>query len=438
MNSALKTETQDLAPEKHLALPLSTEALAREYRRVRVNSLRLCEPLAIEDFGLQAMANTSPPKWHLAHTTWFFETFVLKPDNPGYEPWHPAFEHLFNSYYNGIGTPFPRPQRGLLSRPTVEEVIAYRQTIDDRVLKLLESGHETDAECLRRIELGLHHEQQHQELLLTDLKYSFHVNPLLPAYRRQTDRPRPTNTKKANAWVEVDRRLVTLGATGDRFCFDNETPRHRHYLQPFALATTLVTNGDFLAFMTDGGYRRPELWLADGWDLVRQQGWHAPLYWRRQEGNWYCYTLSGLRSMTPDQPVCHLSYYEADAYARWAGARLPTEGEWETVAADLPVVGNFIDSGQLHPQPADSAGDTLCQLFGDVWEWTASSYSPYPGFQPAAGAIGEYNGKFMSNQMVLRGGSCVSDAGHIRPSYRNFFYPADRWQFSGLRLARSL
>jgi len=421
------------------AAGLARQRLAEEYRRVRSNSLRLCEPLAIEDYGLQAMACTSPPKWHLAHTSWFFETFVLKCASPAYQPWHPLFEHLFNSYYNGIGTPFPRPQRGLLSRPTVEEIFAYRRAVDVRVLELLERNESLPLALRERIELGLHHEMQHQELLLTDLKYSWHVNPLQPVYRPATELSTANSHRISRPiWIECDPGLVTIGANGEGFCFDNETPRHRFFLQPFALAATPVSNGDYLAFMADDGYRRPEFWLADGWDQLRQQGWRAPHYWRHEDGRWSVYTLAGRQPLVQAQPVCHLSYYEADAYARWAGARLPTEFEWETIAADQPVAGNFVDSGALQPLAPTASSVGISQLFGDVWEWTASSYGAYPGFRPAAGAIGEYNGKFMGNQMVLRGGSCVSDATHIRASYRNFFYPGDRWQFSGLRLAKSL
>jgi ergothioneine biosynthesis protein EgtB len=414
--------------------------LIEEFSRVRRQFEQLCEPLVVEDYSLQAMANTSPPKWHLAHTTWFFETFILKPFVPGYRSWHPAYEHLFNSYYNGIGTPFSRPQRGLLSRPTVEEVYRYRQSVDERMLALLDSlgGGADDRQIFERVELGLHHEQQHQELLLTDLKYSLHVNPLLPAYRNRDRADEGTAPNLSLRWLEFDGGVVAIGAGGDDFCFDNETPRHRHFLEPFALANRPVTNGEFLEFMADGGYQRPELWLADGWDAVRQENWQAPLYWRRVGNDWYHFTLAGEQRLKPTEPACHLSYYEADAYARWAGARLPTEAEWETAASDRPVRGNLLATGRYHPAPADPASDDIQQLFGDIWEWTASSYLPYPGFSPAGGAIGEYNGKFMINQMTLRGGSCASDAAHIRATYRNFFYPGDRWQFSGLRLAISL
>lgn len=422
--------------------PLSGTQLGNEFQRVRKNSTALCAPLEIEDYGLQAMACTSPPKWHLAHTSWFFETFVLRPYVRDYQPWHPAFGHLFNSYYNGIGMPFNRPQRGLLSRPTVAEVQRYRAHIDEQVMILLASGDggELDGgpDVLSRIELGLHHEQQHQELLLTDLKYSFHINPLKPSYCHTLPATNSKNSDEKNSWQQFAGGVLEIGADNSSFAFDNETPRHRHYLEPYSLARRPVSNGDFLAFIEDGGYRRAELWLADGWDQVQRGNWCHPLYWRREGECWHQFTLAGEVPLIEAQTACHLSFYEADAYARWAGARLPSEAEWEYAAADQPVQGNFAAQGLFHPRPAAPANGQLAQLFGDIWEWTASAYSPYPGFKIATGAIGEYNGKFMSNQMVLRGGSCVSDAAHIRATYRNFFYPADRWQFSGLRLARSL
>lgn len=409
--------------------------LVKEFKRVRGNSIELCRPLALEDFGLQAVAETSPPKWHLAHTSWFFETFILGPFATDYRAWHPAFEHLFNSYYNGIGTPFSRAQRGLLSRPTVDEVYRYRSDVDDAILTLLDAD-PADSEVYRRIELGLHHEQQHQELLLTDLKFSFSINPLKPVYHSMPE----SNMSRAGIdqdWFEFEGGLAMVGASDENFCFDNETPAHRQFLEPFALARRPVTNAEYMAFIEDDGYRRPELWLADGWDRVQQQQWNSPLYWHLQGDMWWNYTLGGELPVEKNAPICHLSYFEADAYARWAGARLPTEAEWEFAATNQPVTGNMLATGIYHPCPADQENPGLQQLFGDVWEWTASSYSPYPGFQPTTGAIGEYNGKFMSSQMVLRGGSCVSDAHHLRATYRNFFYPGDRWQFSGLRLARS-
>lgn len=418
---------------------LSGPQLKREFQRVRHNTVKLCDPLETEDYSLQAMANTSPPKWHLAHTTWFFETFVLKLFDESYREWNPQFEHLFNSYYNSIGTPFARPQRGLLSRPTIDEVYRYRRAVDEAIEALLDRVEtcRDGAVILARLELGLHHEQQHQELLLADLKYSFHVNPLRPIYCPPDPIQAEHSQSSAPAWHEFQGGIVSIGAQEEGFRFDNETPRHRQFLEPFALASRPVTNGEYRAFIEDGGYSRPELWLAEGWDLIRQEGWVKPLYWRPEGNGWCQYSLRGDVALVDSEPACHLSYYEADAFARWAEARLPTEAEWEFAAINHSVEGNFLGSENFHPR-AQSQSGALCQLFGDVWEWTASSYLSYPGFAPATGALGEYNGKFMSSQMILRGGSCVSDAAHIRATYRNFFYSGDRWQFSGARLARSL
>ncbi len=396
------------------------------------------------------MDDASPPKWHLAHTTWFFETFLLKPRAAGYRPFDERFEYLFNSYYNGIGNPFPRPRRGMLSRPTVAEVYDYRRHVDEAMAELLDDV--ADPELRDRVVLGLHHEQQHQELLLTDLKYSFGTNPLLPAYRDDLrDRYAEVGAAGATRFVEFPGGIVDVGADDAAFCFDNEQPRHQVLLRPFALADALVTNGEFLAFIDDGGYRRPELWLSDGWaqlcgcerndaaDLAPTAVPRAgPLYWYRRDGEWYQYRLSGPAAIDANGPVTHLSYYEADAFARWSGARLPLEQEWEHAAAGQAVSGNFADADVLHPLPASAAAGPLRQLFGDVWEWTASPYVPYPGYHPLPGTLGEYNGKFMSNQLVLRGGSCVTQPGHVRPSYRNFFYPGDKWQFTGIRLARDV
>ena len=399
----------------------------QQFEAVRAQTERLVAPLENEDFGLQAMADASPPKWHLAHTTWFFETFVLIPFDAGYEAFNPHFEHLFNSYYNGVGTPFPRHRRGQLSRPTVAEVFSYRRYVDEAMARLLAGNH--DEEVLRRVELGLHHEQQHQELLLTDLKYNFSCNPIAPAYRSDlhtTD----DNAGGEPGQLRFDGGVVEIGArTG--FAFDNETPRHKVHLNPFALADRLVTNGEFADFIDDGGYENHEHWLSDGWATVREAGWQAPIYWRRQDDAWTEFTLAGERPLDRAAPVVHVSGYEADAFARWSGARLPSEAEWEHAVADEPVNGNFVESDALHPQPARGSR----QMFGDVWEWTSSAYGPYPGYRPPAGALGEYNGKFMANQLVLRGGSCATPESHIRASYRNFFYPPDRWQFSGIRLA---
>ena len=412
-----------------------TEQLLQRYRDTREQSLAFCEPLATEDYGLQAEAFTSPPKWHLAHTTWFFETFLLKPFQEGYQTPEPRYEVLFNSYYNGIGAQHPRSRRGLLSRPTVMEVSDYRQHVDMGIERLLaETGHPARADILERVTLGIEHERQHQELFFTDLKYSLAVNPLLPTY---VEGPVTGNSDAVvQSWHAFEGGLLETGFNGQGFCFDNELPRHRNYVEPFELAGRLVTNGEFAVFIADGGYRRPVLWLADGWEAVQTQGWAAPHYWLERDGQDLEYTLHGLQPRIDANPVCHVSGYEADAFARWANARLPTEHEWELAAATAAAPEGGVDTGHYHPQPAaDESG--LRQLYGECWQWTQSAYSPYPGYRASPGAIGEYNGKFMSSQWVLRGGSCVSKADHVRSSYRNFFYPPDRWQFSGIRLARS-
>jgi ergothioneine biosynthesis protein EgtB len=388
----------------------------------------------VEDYGLQSMPDCSPPKWHIAHTTWFFETFVLADNEPGFRPHHPQFRYLFNSYYEAVGERWPRPARGLLSRPTVAEVYEYRRVVDERMVALLDS---LDEQALARletvIELGLNHEQQHQELLLTDLKHAFGLNPLRPAYAPAADAP-PAGAASPLRWEEHAHGVREIGFAESGFAFDNESPRHRQFLEGFAIASRPVTAGEYLAFIEDGGYERPDFWLSDGWTARQRNVWSAPLYWERDAGGWAVFTLRGLRPLDPAEPVCHVSYYEADAFARWAGARLPTEFEWEVTARPRDVRGNLLDARHFHPAPDDGRG----QWFGDVWEWTASPYAAYPGYRPAAGALGEYNGKFMCNQMVLRGGSCATPAGHVRPTYRNFFPPDARWQFSGLRLARDL
>ena len=412
-----------------------TAGIAARFKATRAQSIAFCEPLCVEDYGLQAQPFVSPPKWHLAHTSWFFETFILKAFCPGYQTPNPLYEELFNSYYNGIGEQFPRPQRGLLSRPTVEEVFHYRSHVDKAMIELLETDdHAAGATIAERTVLGVEHERQHQELFFTDLKYSLAVNPLLPRYVEAdatTD-----NATLPLSWQGYAGGLVETGFQGPGFCFDNELPRHQTFLQPFELATRLVTNGEYQQFIDDGGYRRPELWLADGWTTVQDQGWQAPQYWLEREQRALEYTLHGLQPRLDTNPVCHVSGYEAEAYARWAQARLPLEAEWELAASAAPAATRGVDDGYYHPRPAAAAAG-MQQFYGDCWQWTRSAYSPYPGFHPSAGAIGEYNGKFMSNQWVLRGGSCVSKAAQVRPSYRNFFYPQDRWQFSGIRLART-
>jgi ergothioneine biosynthesis protein EgtB len=428
-----------VAGETILAQPTGRDliSLATRYHEVRRFTEALCAPLAVEDYILQSMPDASPTKWHLAHTSWFFETFLLSPKLPGYQPFHPRFSYLFNSYYNAVGERHARPHRGLLSRPTVEEIYHYRAHVDRAMGDLLagpDAGREPALAPL--IELGLNHEQQHQELILTDIKHALSCNPLRPAY--QEGRSQRRVTSPPIGWKAYDEGLYAIGHDGGGFAFDNETPRHQVFLQPFQLATRLVTNGEYLAFMEDGGYAQPELWLSDGWNTVSAHGWQAPLYWEQQEGRWWVFALAGMREVDPAEPVCHVSLYEADAYARWAGARLPGEAEWEVAAAAAPIEGNFAESGPLHPVPAgpNAAPAALQQLFGDVWEWTGSAYSPYPGFRPLEGALGEYNAKFMCNQMVLRGGSCATPQSHIRPTYRNFFPPDARWQFTGIRLAR--
>ncbi|MGQ0657194.1 MAG: ergothioneine biosynthesis protein EgtB [Chromatiales bacterium] len=406
--------------------------LSSAYGEVRATSLEICAPLAVEDYVVQTMPDVSPPKWHLAHTTWFFETFLLQRHFTGYRVYHPQYGYLFNSYYEAVGARHPRPERGLLSRPTVAEVVHYRAHVDRFMRELMESADESLwPELAALIELGLHHEQQHQELLLTDIKHILAMNPLRPAYR-------PSGSRAAAAasnieWVEERGGIRQIGYEGAGFCFDNERPRHRVWLAPFRIASRLVTSGEYLEFMDADGYGRPEPWLSDGWSAVSQGRWASPLYWEKLGGAWWQMTLGGMREVVENEPVCHISYYEADAYARWRGKRLPTEAEWEVIAAASRVAGNFLGSGALHPRPATGSG--VQQLYGDVWEWTQSSYAAYPGFRPAAGAVGEYNGKFMCNQLVLRGGSCVTPDGHVRASYRNFFYPQSRWQFMGLRLA---
>ncbi len=427
--------------------------LAAAFVRVRAATEALCAPLAVEDYVVQSMPDASPAKWHLAHTSWFFEELLLV-RRPGYRPFDPTYRYLFNSYYESVGPHHERPARGLLSRPTVAETMQYRRAVDEAVLDGLPRLGDDERAVLV---LGMHHEQQHQELLLTDLQHAFWLNPLRPAYRddRKTrdascvssllanhqpaasiaseetkDRPPRRSKTPEPAWRTFPEGLFAVGHDGRGFGYDNEFARHRVFLNPFALATRLVTCGDWLAFMDDGGYRRVGLWLSDGWAAAQAGTWRAPLYWERGESGWWQFTLSGMRPVEPAAPVCHVSYYEADAFSRWAGARLPTEEEWERAAAGLPVAGNFVERGALHPLAGGASP------FGDVWQWTRSAYLPYPGFRPLPGPLGEYNGKFMCNQQVLRGGSCASPRDHLRATYRNYFPPSARWQFTGVRLAR--
>ena len=419
--------TKARRPEASLHSTLTDRIFA-----VRAQTLALAEPLGPEDCAVQSMPDASPVKWHLAHTTWFFETFVLKPHVPGYREFDPAFRVLFNSYYHGVGDQHPRVERGLVTRPTLATIRDYRAHVDAAMAGV--SGRLD--RCAAPIELGLQHEQQHQELIITDVKHLLSRNPARPAYLPAW--PLTQVGARATGWVPHPGGIVDIGHDGCGFAFDNEAPRHRVLLAPFELASHPVSHGEFADFIEDGGYRRPELWLSLGWDTVLARAWRAPLYWERRDGAWWTFTLRGMVPIDPHAPVTHISLFEADAYARWAGARLPTEFEWEALAVPQPITGNFVDSGALHPLAPREAtpAHTLAQLWGDVWEWTQSSYAPYPGFKAAPGAIGEYNGKFMCNQYVLRGGSCATPRSHIRASYRNFFPAEARWQFSGVRLAR--
>ena len=422
-------ETHATTLRRQPAAPGELRSLADAYTAVRSLTLELCAGLAPEDMVVQSMPDTSPVKWHLAHTSWFFEHFVLEPQAPGYRVFHPDYGYLFNSYYYTVGAMHPRPARGLLSRPLVAEVLRYREHVDQQLLELI-GRRKDDAALMALITLGLNHEQQHQELLLMDIKHLFSLNPLKPVWRES---PRAMAQKPALLkYLPRPGGLFPIGHGGEGFAFDNETPRHQELIQAHAIATRPVSNAEYREFIRAGGYRMPELWLSDGWATLQREAWDRPLYWSADMTAEF--TLGGLREIEAGAPVVHLSYYEADAYARWAGARLPTEAEWESLAMEQPVAGNFLDAGLF--QPAASAAEGLTQLYGDVWEWTASPYMAYPGFKPLAGSLGEYNGKFMANQLVLRGGCCVTPAGHVRASYRNFFYPHQRWQFSGLRLAK--
>lgn len=430
------------------------------YAAVRRTTEAICSDLSAEDHMIQSMPDASPAKWHLAHTSWFFETFLLKPSLPGYRLFHEDFTFLFNSYYKQLGSHPNRSFRGLFSRPSLEQVRDYRRYVDQHMLKLLADGSQ---QVQTLMEIGLNHEQQHQELIVTDVKHGLWSNPLKPAWKEGDPSPSISDQGRSSSrdmhWLSFDENLYPIGFAGEGFSFDNETPQHQVFLNRFSIASRLVTNGEYLEFIRDGGYSRPELWLSDGWDTVNAQHWTAPLYWQDQcrasnparpgsdvPENIALHTSSGLQPLDLDEPVCHISFYEADAFAHWAGARLATEAEWEIAASNQPVEGNFLESGRFHPAPCN-AGDLagspgerpavqLQQIFGDVWEWTSSPYTAYPGFRPAEGALGEYNGKFMCNQMVLRGGSCATPQSHIRKTYRNFFPPHARWQFMGIRLAK--
>ncbi len=413
-------------------------SLLEDYRRVRSESEALAAPITAEDAQVQSMPDVSPTKWHLGHTTWFFETFLLS-EEASYQPYREELKILFNSYYNAVGEQHPRLQRGLVSRPSLDEVIDYRHHVDALVRDFFGSASEKRFdEAAGVIRVGLNHEQQHQELIMTDILHVLSSNPLKPAYR---DSERPASPLPALLdWHVYDEGIYWIGAEKDSFAYDNEYPRHRQFVHGFELASRVVTNSEYMEFVSGGGYERPELWLSDGWATVRAESWCAPLYWERRQGTWWQMTLHGMKPVDPNAPVCHVSYYEADAFARWCGARLPTELEWEVAASHVAVEGNLQESDfvvAFAPDEGDLVGGPT-QMFGDVWEWTQSAYLPYPGYRISEGALGEYNGKFMCNQMVLRGGSFATPRDHLRKSYRNFFYPHSRWQFTGLRLARDV
>ena len=431
---AQRTSTRTV-PDSARATLGSLGARLMETRRL---SLELAAPLSAEDMVVQAMEDASPTKWHLAHVTWFFETFVLAKHVAGYRIFDETFNYCFNSYYESQGRRQPRPKRGLLTRPSSERVLAYRAHVDEALERLIAEGIPDGSEIARLIEVGINHEQQHQELLLTDILALFAANPLRPAYRAprpRAHRPGPDPIR----WIDFPGGVSKIGHAGHGFAWDNEAPRHDALIHPFQLADRLVTNAEWLEFMTDGGYRTPSLWLADGWTAVNREDWQSPLYWEERDGEWRVMSLEGLGPIDAAAPVSHVSFYEADAYARWAGKRLPTEFEWEVAAQGVPMSGNTLATRALRPLAADApANDKPRQMFGDVWEWTQSAYLPYPGYRPPDGALGEYNGKFMVSQQVLRGASCATPDGHSRATYRNFFYPHQRWQFVGLRLASEI
>jgi ergothioneine biosynthesis protein EgtB len=447
--TSIETASTTAAVEQSLfpATQSRIERLRERFHQVRKFTDGLCVGLEPEDCVVQSMPDVSPTKWHLAHTTWFFETFILKKFVSGYRAEIPEYAYLFNSYYNAAGDMHRRDLRGLISRPTVSEAQRYRASVDSHIDDLLSNPDESLLDDIEPIlVLGIHHEQQHQELLITDIKHVFAQNPLYPAFRgRDATLRRPDGAaRRPYYFIDFDGAIVEIGHDGDGFAYDNEGPRHQALVPAFSLATRPVTNGEYMAFIEDNGYHRPEFWLSLGWMTVNEQRWNAPLYWTKRDGAWWNFTLSGIRPVNQSEPVTHVSYFEADAYANWAGARLPTEFEWERAALDCPIEGNFVETELFHPAAAESAVSAerpeqhrqLSQMFGDVWEWTRSAYSPYPGYRAAPGTLGEYNGKFMCNQYVLRGGSCATSRTHIRRTYRNFFQPEKRWQFTGIRLAR--
>jgi len=432
-NSRHKHEGGDPGSKHH-----SRESLRESFKKVRDFSHILAEPLEIEDYVIQSMPDVSPTKWHLAHTSWFFETFVLSKAVKGYKSLSPQYSYLFNSYYVQAGERHLRPKRGLISRPTVEETYHYRNHVDEHMSRFMEDADAKEwKEFSPVIEIGIHHEQQHQELIVTDIKHVFSENPLRPVYKPRAAASGRSAGKAPDAgWIDVEGGVHSIGHNGTGFGYDNEYPMHKVYIEPFRLQSRLVTNGEYMEFIEDGGYETPELWLSEGWATAESRNWSSPFYWERKNGEWAHFTLSGMKTVNPEEPVCHVSYFEADAYARWSDARLPTEAEWEVAAGTIPVEGNFAESLSFHPEATAKNGRGLRQMYGDVWEWTQSSYSPYPGFKTLPGALGEYNGKFMCNQYVLRGGSCATSESHIRKTYRNFFPPDARWQFMGIRLAK--
>lgn len=411
------------------------DELIEKFNRIRTFTEEITDPLEIEDYVIQVAENASPAKWHLAHTTWFFETFLLEKELEDYDPIHPQYSYLFNSYYLQTGVPHCRARRGNISRPTVKQVFEYRESINEHVINLIENAtDEQYEEWGPIIEIGIHHEQQHQELLMTDLKYMFSQNPLNIAYKK-VDRLKVKSVSELS-WSSFKEGVYEVGHKDNDFGYDNEFPRHKTYIHDFELANRLVTNAEFIEFIESGAYGEPKWWLDEGFSTVRDDGWKAPLHWKKKDGEWWQFTLSGMEKVDPNEPVTHMSYYEADAFARWKGYRLPTEEEWEVAAESLKIEGNFADAGHLQPIALQNAKEGLQQMFGEVWQWTQSAYSPYPGYEPLPGALGEYNGKFMCNQYVLRGGSCATSKSHFRKTYRNFFHANERWQFTGIRLAR--
>ncbi len=431
---ASNTKSSNQNSDKH-------KELIESYKKVRQFTHTLAEPLEIEDYVVQSMPDVSPTKWHLAHTSWFFESFVLSKALNEYKSPNSQYAYLFNSYYVQAGERHYRPKRGLISRPTVEQTYSYRNHVDESMLQFMENADSNEwKEFGPVIEIGIHHEQQHQELIVTDIKHVLSENPLHPRYIDKKNNGKSPQGPKELKWIAIDGGLYDIGNQGGVFGYDNEFPVHKSYLAPYELASRLITNAEYIEFLEDGGYETPEIWLSEGWATVEENNWKAPLYWQKHNGEWMQFTLSGLRPVEPDEPVTHVSYFEADAFARWAGSRLPTESEWEVAASNIDIEGNFVDDLNFHPiaLDIDSNGDALEQMYGDVWEWTQSSYSAYPGYKTPPGALGEYNGKFMCNQMVLRGGSCATSKSHIRKTYRNFFPTNARWQFMGIRLARDV